>query len=254
MLQVVIIGSGNVAQHLIRSFSTNAEVQLKQVFARQPEGLLHLLPADKITGSYNEIVDADIYIIAVSDDAISEVSAQLKFDNRLVVHTSGSAALEAISNQNRRGVFYPLQTFSKNKAVDFTAIPICIESEFDEDLSTLKNLGYTLTKNVYDINSAQRRALHIAAVFVNNFTNHLYSIGYDLCKENEIPFDILKPLILETADKINTLTPLEAQTGPAVRNDINTIQRHLDKLNDENQKDIYTLLTKSIQKAHEQKL
>jgi predicted short-subunit dehydrogenase-like oxidoreductase (DUF2520 family) len=254
MLQVVIIGSGNVAQHLIKAFSNNAGAQLKQVFARQPECLLHLLPADKITGSYNEIVDADIYIIAVSDDAISEVSAQLQFNNRLVLHTSGSAALDAFSIQNRRGVFYPLQTFSKNKTVDFTTIPICIESEFDEDLSTLKNLGHALAKNVYEINSAQRQALHVAAVFVNNFTNHLYSVGYDLCKENEIPFDILKPLILETADKINTLTPPEAQTGPAVRNDKNTIQRHLDKLNDENQKNIYTLLTQSIQKAHEQKL
>jgi predicted short-subunit dehydrogenase-like oxidoreductase (DUF2520 family) len=254
MLQVVIIGSGNVAQHLIRAFSINAGVQLKQVFARQPECLLHLLPADKITGSYNEIVDADIYIIAVSDDAISEVSAQLTFNNRLVVHTSGSAALEVIGNQNRRGVFYPLQTFSKNKSVDFTTIPICIESEFNDDFSTLKNLGHTLAKNIYEINSAQRQALHVAAVFVNNFTNHLYSIGSNICKENEIPFDILKPLILETADKINTLTPLEAQTGPAVRNDKNTIQRHLDKLNDENRKNIYTLLTQSIQKAHEQKL
>jgi len=254
MLQVVIIGSGNVAQHLIKAFAAIVQVQLVQAFARHPENLSHLLPKEKITNSFNDLSEADVYIIAVSDDAITEVSSQLPLEGKLVVHTSGSASLDQLDSKNRRGVFYPLQTFTKNKSVDFSTVPICLESEHKEDYRILETLGYALANSVYRIDSAQRQSLHVAAVFVGNFTNHLYGIGSRICKENHISFDILKPLIRETASKINTLTPLQAQTGPALRNDKNTLQRHLDFLKDSNQKEIYTLLTQSIQKAHEQKL
>ena len=254
MLQVVIIGSGNVAQHLIKAFAAIVQVQLVQAFARHPENLSHLLPKEKITNSFNDLSEADVYIIAVSDDAITEVSSQLPLEGKLVVHTSGSASLDQLDSKNRRGVFYPLQTFTKNKSVDFSTVPICLESEHKDDYRILETLGYALANSVYRIDSAQRKSLHVAAVFVSNFTNHLYDIGSRICKENHISFDILKPLIRETASKINTLTPLQAQTGPALRNDKKTLQRHLDFLKDSNQKEIYTLLTQSIQKAHEQKL
>lgn len=254
MLKVVIIGSGNVAQHLIKGFTVCGQVQLVQAFARNTAALSHLLSPEKITASLNRLADADIYIIAVSDDAVADVSSQLCFKDKLVVHTSGSVALDRLNGNNRRGVFYPLQTFSKNKDIDFSNVPICIESEFEEDYTTLQNLAMALSKSIYKIDSAQRQSLHVAAVFVSNFVNHLYSIGNTICLDNAIPFDILKPLINETANKINTLAPLQAQTGPAVRNDTKTLQKHLEFLQDINQKTIYALFTQSIQKAHEQKL
>lgn len=248
MLKVVVIGSGNVAQHLISVFKESGHIKLIQAFARNANTLLHLLPQEKITGSFDRIYnEADIYIIAVSDDAIDQVSSQLPFSNRFVVHTSGSAPLEVLNARNKRGVFYPLQTFSKNKNVDFKEIPLCLESEFVGDYTILNQLAHYISQKVYKIDSQQRQALHVAAVFANNFSNHMYKIGSDICEQNNIPFNILRPLIHETADKINGLSPTDAQTGPAIRHDEKTIERHLNFLKDENQKEIYTLLTQSIQ-------
>jgi len=247
MLKVVIIGSGNVAQHLIKAFQKSENVILVQAYARNPKSLYHLLDKDIVTDDYNNLAEADVYILSVSDDAITTVSEQLPFNNRFVVHTSGSASLQSLDDRNKRGVFYPLQTFSKNKEVDFNSIPICLDSETESDYKLLEGLAKSISPLTYSIDSRQRQALHIAAVFANNFTNYMYTIGDNICTENNIPFDILKPLIQETANKINTLTPAEAQTGPAKRNDISTIERHLDFIKDENQRAIYTLLTKSIQ-------
>ncbi len=254
MLSVVVLGSGNVAQHLIKALSGLPQVALLQAWARHPEKLTHLLPACNITGDIGALAEADVYIISVTDDAITEVWEQLPFANKLVVHTSGSTGIDGLTPKNRRGVFYPLQTFSKNKEVDFSTIPLCLESEFADDYAVLEQLAHSLSHSVYKIDSAQRQALHVAAVFTSNFVNHMYALGSKICTENNIPFDILKPLIIEVADKINYLTPAEAQTGPAVRNDTQTIQRHLNFLEDARLKDIYTLLTYSIQQTHEQKL
>jgi predicted short-subunit dehydrogenase-like oxidoreductase (DUF2520 family) len=152
-----------------------------------------------------------------------------------------------LNNKNRKGVFYPLQSFTKSRAVSFSEIPICIEANNENDYLILKNLAELLSKKVYKINSAQRKSLHISAVFVNNFVNHLYKIGNDICNENEVDFDILKPLILETANKIMTISPHDAQTGPAKRNDSTVINSQLDFLSNHNQKEIYKILTHSIQ-------
>jgi predicted short-subunit dehydrogenase-like oxidoreductase (DUF2520 family) len=254
MLKVVVIGSGNVAQHLVSVFKETPQVQLVQAYARHAGSLDHLLPREQITDSFSGLKEADIYIIAVTDDAIAEVAALLPFSGKLVVHTSGSMGMEQLDSRNRRGVFYPLQTFSKNKPVDFRTIPLCLESEFEGDYAILEELAKAVSGSVYRINSQQRQALHVAAVFVSNFTNHLYAVGNAICTENSIPFGILRPLIQETAQKIQQLPPLQAQTGPAVRNDKKTIQKHLAFLNDANRKAIYTLLTQSIQKAHVEKL
>lgn len=247
MIKVVILGSGNVAQHLIKVFLQTEEVSLVQVFARQPNQLTHLLPTAKIVSDYQKIIEADVYIISVSDNAIAEVSFQLPFENRLVVHTSGSSDLSVLNNKNRKGVFYPLQTFTKGKKVDFTPIPICLEAENEQDYQLLEQLGNSISKKVFNINSEQRKSLHVAAVFVCNFVNHLYQIGNKICEANQIPFEVLHPLIQETAQKILELTPKEAQTGPALRNDTQTIEKHLDFLFNENYKTIYQLLTQSIQ-------
>lgn len=246
MIRVSIIGSGNLAQHLIVAFSKTTDIELVQVFARKDAAVTHLTSHDKIYTNFNDIIAADLFIIAITDDAISEVSAAIPFSNQLVIHTSGSVSIEAIDNKNRQGVFYPLQTFSKSKEVDFKTIPICIETKNEKDFQILEKVAKSISNTVYKINSEQRKAIHIAAVFVCNFVNHLYQIGNDICIENDLPFDILKPLIQETANKILTLSPNQAQTGPAKRKDIQTINAHLSFLSDDNQKEIYKMLTKSI--------
>ena len=246
MIRVVIIGSGNVAQHLIKAFAKNNIVEIVQAFSRNKENLTNLIDSSKITTDLNDLVDADLYIISVSDNAISEVSNQLNLKNKLAVHTSGSIAMNHLDRKNRKGVFYPLQTFSKSKDVNFNEIPICLEAENKEDYKLLETIAKSISDKVFKINSNQRKALHVSAVFVNNFVNHLYKIGNDICHENDIPFEILQPLILETANKITSLSPNEAQTGPAKRNDSLTINSHLQFLTDENQKEIYKILTKSI--------
>jgi predicted short-subunit dehydrogenase-like oxidoreductase (DUF2520 family) len=246
MIRVVIIGSGNVAQHLIKAFAKSNMVETVQAFSRNKENLTNLIDSSKITDDLNDLIDADLYIISVSDNAIAEVSHQLKVENKLVVHTSGSIDMIDLDNKNPKGVFYPLQTFSKNVAVNFDFIPICLEAENVEDYKLLETVAKSISDKVFNINSNQRKALHVSAVFVNNFVNHLYKIGNDICKENNIPFEILQPLIQETANKITSLSPNEAQTGPAKRNDSQTINSHLQFLTDENQKEIYKILTKSI--------
>jgi predicted short-subunit dehydrogenase-like oxidoreductase (DUF2520 family) len=247
MIKVVIIGSGNVAQHLIKVLNTSTSVSLVQVFARKKEALSHLLPENIITSNYKNIAEADVYIISVSDNAITEVSTNLPFKNRLVVHTSGSSELSVLDSKNRKGVFYPLQTFSKSKEIDFSSIPLCLEAENETDLLLLEQLANTITQKSYRISSEQRKSLHVAAVFVCNFVNNMYAMGNQICEDNKVPFEILHPLIQETAQKILTLSPTEAQTGPALRNDTKTIQKHIAFLEDANYKEIYKTLTQSIQ-------
>ncbi|GAA3756585.1 Rossmann-like and DUF2520 domain-containing protein [Flavobacterium ginsengiterrae] len=247
MIQLTIIGSGNVAQHLIKAFSTSSLVEIVQAFSRKKEALIHLLEPEKIVTEFSALKKSDLYIISVSDNAIPEVSSQLPFENQLVVHTSGTTSIDVLDSKNRKGVFYPLQTFSKNKAVDFSVIPICLESENEEDYEILETAAKSISNAVFSISSEQRKALHVAAVFVNNFTNHLYQIGQEICEEHQVPFEVLRPLIQETAEKIKTLDPVDAQTGPAKRHDSVTTNAHLDFITNENQKNIYKILTQSIQ-------
>jgi predicted short-subunit dehydrogenase-like oxidoreductase (DUF2520 family) len=247
MIRITLIGSGNVAQHLIKAFSKSEAVEIVQVFSRKKETLASLIDYVKIVNDFEDLKEADLYIITVSDNAISEVSQQLPFNNQLVVHTSGAASIETLDDKNRKGVFYPLQTFSKNKDIDFSVIPICLEAENTFDFRILETVAKSISNAVFPINSEQRKALHVAAVFVNNFTNHLYQIGQEICEENQVSFEILKPLIQETAEKIKTLDPIDAQTGPAKRHDSSTIETHLNYLTKENQKNIYKILTQSIQ-------
>jgi predicted short-subunit dehydrogenase-like oxidoreductase (DUF2520 family) len=228
MISVAIIGLGNVGSHLYHTFNQVDKVEAIQVNSR----------------NLKDIPNVDITIIAVSDDAIAEVSSQLT--NSLVVHTSGGASLLALKNKGRKGVFYPLQTFSKDKTVDFSTIPICLEAENDQDTKLLEELALTISTHIYHINSEQRKSIHASAVFVNNFVNHIYTMAYDICNTHQVPFKILQPLIQETANKIQHLSPKEAQTGPAIRNDVQTIQNHLHLLNKQ-QQEIYTKLTQSIQ-------
>ena len=246
MIKIVIIGSGNVAQHLVAAFENNAAVEIIQIYSRKENSKIAGIDTYRMVYDLAFLKEADLYIIAVSDDAIIDVAAQLPFINRLVVHTSGTAPLTAIDIKNRKGVFYPLQTFTKNKAVNFNTIPICLEAENSTDYRVLEAVAKSISNAVYPINSDQRKALHVAAVFVNNFTNHLYQIGEEVCREHQVSFEVLKPLINETVAKLNDLAPVDAHTGPAKRNDQSTIEAHLDYLTNNNQKNIYKILTQSI--------
>lgn len=231
MISVVLIGTGNVGTHLYNAFSNIDAIAVTQISSR----------------TLDEVPDADVAIIAVSDDAIPEVSSKIK--NGLVVHTSGSVALNKLENKTRKGIFYMLQTFSKDKKVDFSKIPFCLEAENEKDYALLETLAKSIGEKIYSVNSEQRKIVHVAAVFVNNFTNHMYKIGNNICEKNKVPFEILKPLIQETALKINHLSPEKAQTGPAVRQDKETIKNHLNLL-DKSQQKIYKIITKSIQNGN----
>jgi predicted short-subunit dehydrogenase-like oxidoreductase (DUF2520 family) len=246
MISISIIGSGNVAQHLIKAIVQSDQLELIQVFVRNKEAVQNLISSDKITLTSSALKKADLYIISVSDDAIQNVAQNLPFSNQLVAHTSGSVAMNDLSDSNRKAVFYPLQTLSSKKEIDFSSVPLCIEAQNEPDLLLLTEVAQKLSKNVYNINSEQRLSLHVAAVFVSNFTNHLYQIGSAICEEHKVSFDILKPLIYETAEKIKALAPIDAQTGPAIRKDTHTIHKHLSILTQEYQKEIYKTLTKSI--------
>lgn len=247
MIKVSIIGFGNVAQHLFSAFVKTTNIEVVQIFSRTlPEGLSGQ-ELSLFTNDYQSLQPTDLFIVAVKDDAISEVTKQFLFKNQLVVHTSGAASMDVISSGNRSGVFYPLQTFTKNKEVNFQHIPICLEAQNQADYNILEEVAKSISNQVFAINSQQRKSLHVAAVFVNNFTNHLYAIGSEICKVNNVPFQILAPLIEETALKIQTIEPLNAQTGPAIRRDQKTMESHLEFLNDENYKEIYKILTHSIQ-------
>jgi len=252
MISVVLLGAGNVAHHLYKAFASSENINVKQWYNRSISAMAPFKNEVNLTDDLSQLVNADIYVIAVSDDAISELSKQLPFENRFVVHTSGSVSAYDIDMKNRRGVFYPLQTFSKSADIDFSQVPVCLETLQRKDYAFLKSVATSITTITKRINSDQRAALHLAAVFVNNFTNQLYRVAHEITESQGAEFDLLKPLILETAKKVQDHSPLRAQTGPAKRNDKKTIKKHLKLLDNEHHKDVYKLLTASIKKTHGQ--
>lgn len=254
MIKVSILGTGNVATHLFKAFSSSEEIEIVQVVGRNTKALQAFGHNTNTTSNFTDLKVSDIYIIALSDNSIKTVSEQLTKNNALIVHTSGSTPMAELSKHKRHGVFYPLQTFSKTTEVDFKKVPICLEAKKKEDMALLKKLANLVSNYSYEIDTEQRKSLHLSAVFVNNFTNHLYQMGSDLCKEHNVPFKILSPLIQETARKIETLSPFDAQTGPARRGDSKTITNHLEQLKNPEFKAIYKLLSKSIQTTYGKKL
>tara|TARA_B100000809_G_scaffold105703_1_gene104264 strand:- start:63483 stop:64232 length:750 start_codon:yes stop_codon:yes gene_type:complete len=245
MIRVVLIGGGNLATHLATAFAFNEQVTLVQVYNRTLASIKHLSTFCATTDKIEEIEQADVTIISVSDAAIVEIANRLNTNNGLLVHTSGSMSIDALKSNTRAGVLYPIQSFTKGKEISFKNIPVCIEAKESIDLVLLEKLAAAISDNVYSMNSNQRKKVHIAAVFVNNFANHLYTIGEDICVENQIPFEVLFPIIEETAAKIKSIPPKKAQTGPASRKDLNTLALHTQELN-KSQKEIYTLLSNAI--------
>lgn len=230
---IVLIGAGNVGYHLGKRLKF-CGLNVMQIFSRSEEKAKRLSQEVGVpftTDLSNVITDAGLYIIAVTDDRIAEVASQLKIEKGLVVHTSGATPSTILAPHFQRfGIFYPLQTFSIAKTVDFERIPICVDANNLSDKGFLLQIGQQLSSKVYEIDDSQRAILHVAAVFVNNFTNYLFQIGYDILQKENLPFDLLRPLIQETADKIQAHIPAEMQTGPAIRGDEVTIERHLEYL------------------------
>ncbi|SDB27664.1 Predicted oxidoreductase, contains short-chain dehydrogenase (SDR) and DUF2520 domains [Flavobacteriaceae bacterium MAR_2010_188] len=250
MISVVLIGAGKVAKHLFKALNRSLEVSVKQWYNRDISVINPWKSKVEIIDDLNKLQEADLYILCISDDAIAKISRKLPFKNRFVVHTSGTVNVHDLDKKNRRGVFYPLQTFSKESEINFEEIPLCIEAIDKNDYQLLKKLAQHLGCKYYKISTEQRQTLHLSAVFVNNFVNQLYRIGHEICEEKYIEFEILKPLIMETASKLNDMSPYQAQTGPALRNDKKTITKHLKLLENKEHKQIYQLLTKSIKKTH----
>ena len=191
-----------------------------------------------------------MYIISVSDSSIAEVSSLIKNKNALVTHTSGSVSREALNGNYRKSVFYPLQTFSKSKNLDYSKIPFFIDAENENDEEILKNLASKISKNVMLANDEKRKYIHLTAVFACNFVNHLYARAKEISDSQGIPFDYFLPLIDETTQKIHELEPKLAQTGPAIRNDEKVLKLHESLLTDEEKLKIYKTLNESIKKMY----
>jgi predicted short-subunit dehydrogenase-like oxidoreductase (DUF2520 family) len=254
---IVIIGAGNVATHLSIALK-NQNFQIRCVYSRSISSAKDL--GDKIgvdfTTEYDSIPkDADLYIISVKDDVLVEVIRNFTIENATVVHTAGSISIDIFQGLYKDyGVFYPLQTFSKSRELDFNEVPICIEANNEILENKLLELANCLSKNVKLINSEKRKKLHLSAVFACNFVNHMYVAATELLANEDISFETLKPLITETALKAIESDPYKSQTGPAVRNDQNIIQKHLEMLNEypEFQK-IYSFVSDSIYKLNQKK-
>jgi predicted short-subunit dehydrogenase-like oxidoreductase (DUF2520 family) len=249
---IVLIGAGNLATQLGMALHLEG-YSITQVYSRTKKSATTLskkLNTTPITDFKKLDATASIYIIAVKDDAIEEVVSQLKLTTGIVVHTSGSISMDVLKGTSKNyGVFYPLQTFSKNKQVDFRTVPICIEGNDVATTTTLLYFAKSISRNVKKINSVQRQKIHLAAVFACNFSNHLYSIAEKLLAKDKLSLNLLKPLIAETATKISNHSPALMQTGPATRADKKTMDAHLKLLSKEKDlQKIYRLLSESISK------
>jgi len=226
-LHIAIVGSGNVGHHLQKALKGIATV--------------HSVGRDLTVPEACEVI-----MVCVHDDSVIKVCEQLP-ENKLIVHTAGAVPMQ---DNNRSGVFYPLYSFSKEADVNWSKIPILIEANSAEDLSLLKELATQLTEKVFEVSSAGRNQLHVSAVLVNNFTNHLYTLAFDHAKQHNVPVETLFAIMRQGPEKAIQLGPINAQTGPAIRGDQSTIEAHLSKIQDEELKTLYQLLSDSIHNTH----
>jgi len=252
--KIVFIGAGNLATNLAKAFY-DQHIKISQIYSQtenSARSLAEAVGSDYTTTLENIINDADIYIVALKDDVLGELMSRIISGkvNALMVHTSGSLPLDIWPDSvKRKGSFYPLQTFSKQRKTDFRNIHTFIESNNSADLILLEKLARCVTDEVSELSSEKRRQIHLAAVFACNFSNHMYALAEKLLKQYDLPFSYMLPLIEETERKVHVLSPREAQTGPAVRYDEMIINKHLELLSHEPEmQQIYQLLSKSIHK------
>jgi predicted short-subunit dehydrogenase-like oxidoreductase (DUF2520 family) len=252
-MDVSFIGSGNLAWHLAPALD-NVGYTIKEVYSQNPKHATSLVgrlyQADvKATLDFSTS-PSDIFIIAVSDDAIQDVVREIILpEDSILVHTSGSQPLSVLGYAATPdiGVFYPLQTFSQAKKVDFKDVPIFIESDSEEVTGVLTKMGKSISQQVKKITSHDRKALHVAAVFASNFSNHMLTIAKEVADKNGLDFELLKPLIAETLNKSLSIDPKKAQTGPARRGDLEILDNHIEFLEDEPEiAEIYKIISQHI--------
>ena len=232
-MNITLLGSGNVATHLGLALKA-AGHDIIQVWSRSEVNAVALaekLGAQPISAISALNRSAELYLIAVKDDAIAELVSALPFPDLTIVHTSGSTSLSALAGVSSRiGVLYPIQTLSKDKSVNFKEIPIAIEANTESVANMLQTLAESITSKVIKLSSEQRVTLHMAAVFACNFTNYFYTVAQDILAKEHLHFDLLRPLIIETAQKVLAHDPSQMQTGPARRHDQHTVNKHLELL------------------------
>ncbi|MEO8148424.1 MAG: Rossmann-like and DUF2520 domain-containing protein [Bacteroidia bacterium] len=258
-MRITLIGSGNVATQLGSAFQ-RSEHSIVQVISRNEKSGIAL--AGKLKSDFTidtkdaTKVDCDLFLFAVKDSQIVEVAKEFKNTDKIILHTSGSIDVNVFKNKFKNyGVFYPLQTIKSNRNINFKNVPICLEASNSNTEQTLFKLAQSISENIFMLNSEQRLRVHLAAVFANNFTNHLYTLAEKILHQNHLPFELLKPLILQTANNIKDKSPSLQQTGPAVRNDKITIKKHLQLLSsDKELQKIYKLINDSIFKTHNKNL
>lgn len=251
-VRVVIIGSGNVAEALVYNIADDDNIDLVGIVARNMERgrRLAALGNTEWREHTEELAPADIYIIAVSDSAVESVAKGSRFpEGAIVVHTAGSVPLEALPERGgRRGILYAFQSFSSGRKVKLSDVTIFIEAESEAVQERLRAFALLLSPRVEYASSELRRKIHLAGVFVNNFTNHLWAIGRDMMVQEGLSFDVLKPLIAETTAKaLSCDDPKRMQTGPAVRGDRGVIERHIEMLGENGRESkIYNEISESI--------
>lgn len=249
-MKTVIIGAGNVAWHLSHAL-TAAGMDVVQVFSRSELSAKNL--AEKIGCDHTTAVEeinphADFYLVSLRDEITAHVIGQLKFSPALIAHTSGTLPISVFpSHFINTGVLYPLMTFSKTIALENSIIPICVEGSNDKATEEIYKIACALSEKVSKLDHRQRVQLHLAAVFANNFSNHLFSIANELLEEHKISGSMLYPLMQETVRKAIELGAANGQTGPARRSDSEVIEKHLNLLADHPRyREIYRMLTESI--------
>lgn len=249
-MKIIFIGAGNVATHLSLALQ-QAGHEILQVYSRTEVSASELALKLNVpfTNDFKQISDkAELYIYAVSDSAIADLASKSLADDALHVHTAGSVSVDVFEGKKQRyGVLYPMQTFSKNMTVRIAEIPFFVEGSELLVVDTLKSLTLTISNQCFELNSEQRTKIHLSAVFCCNFVNYLYHVAYQLVNENGLPFEVMIPLIEETANKIKNFNPWDAQTGPAKRNDIAVMEKHLNLLNSRPQlQQLYNQLSQMI--------
>jgi predicted short-subunit dehydrogenase-like oxidoreductase (DUF2520 family) len=250
----VIVGSGNVAYQLHKAFLQADGISLMQVAARRPEALEDFDARVPKAGLSYPLAEAELYILAVSDQAVGPVSEQLQLEGGLLAHTSGALGLEALSGSRPKGVFYPLQTFSRTRPVRFSDIPLLLEATTTEGLMLLEALGSALGAQTRRADRQARLAAHLAAVFANNFGNHMVYRSQELCRSYGLDPGLLEPLLRETLEKLREMPAFEAQTGPARRRDRVTQEIHRSLLKPGITLELYNLISQSIEKTYENEL
>lgn len=246
VINISLIGTGRLSFNLMNEILDNKSLSLNQIYGRSKFRPKNISDQIEYIKEIKNLKKSDFYFIAVSDIEIEKISNKINSYDGIVIHLSGSTNINVLSIHKNHGVFYPLQTFSYDSNLSFKQIPILIEANSKINLSKIKKLANIFSKKVYKMNSSKRLVCHISATIANNFSNHMIVSAEKILEENKINKSIIKPLIFETFNKLNKMSAKDAQTGPALRNDYITIEKHVKQLDNSDFLDLYKEVTKNI--------